>query len=243
MMRKNNVLFFTICLLVGVLSIVAFDGCRDKDLLSQLRKENATKDSLYSALTNDVVFWKDVYGQEHARAERLQLTADEFAALNEIQARLLSIKPKQIDGNTKVGTFISVKDSLSSKADSSITLQDTCIKGQLTIPTSYTFEWNKPHLKIKGRVGSNSDSIFVSGNDTLTIVDYWKRKWFLGKAKQYTDVSNVNPYIKIGSITRIEKKRPIYRWSLGPSIQYGITPKGAAIWSAGLSLQYSLIKF
>lgn len=149
----------------------------------------------------------DRYNREHVVAK--QAVVDKLILEQQVaeQAALLKIKPKQIKGKTEYITNTEI------------------IK---QVDTVYQDAW------VKIERGDN-DTIKMNLIDTITLVNYWKRKWFLAPKQQYVDVSNKSPYIRISKVYSIGEKPKQPTFILGPSVQYGFIPNQANI---GISLLY-----
>lgn len=178
----------------------------------------------------DVKIWKDKYNNEHLKLEVIKVQKIVMEHYADSLARLLKIKPKQIQSVANVKSSVELKEKL---------VVDTVY---VDSTKSYsTFKWSDKWISIKGDIG-NTDSISIVGIDTLTKIDYWKRNWILGKKRYYTDISNQNPHIKLTGFKSVEvigKKEK--RLGIGPYI--GLQFNGTTISpSLGVALSYQLIK-
>lgn len=189
---------------------------------------------------SQVEIWKDKYNNEHYKLERLQVDEAVLQTHSDSLAKLLKIKSKQIQSYSFIKSGILIDKPLTTQ-----TFIDTVyVNDQQQIVKYNAFYYQDKWIDIQGKVG-NKNQIRISGSDTLTKVDYWKRKWFLGKKHYYSDFSNTNPYIKIQGLKQVESIVDKKRFSIGPYVGVGYqfndlsTPKV----QFGLSLQYGLIQF
>lgn len=174
------------------------------------RKSNRIIEKAISAnkhLVSENIRYIDRYNREHVVAQ--QLVVDKLILEQEVaeQAALLKIKPKQIKGEIE---YISTGEIIKQ------------------VDTVYQDAW------VRIEKGEN-DTIKMNLTDTVTLVNYWKRKWFLAPKQQYVDVSNKSPYIRISKVYSIGEKPKQPTFILGPSVQYGFIPNQANI---GISLLY-----
>jgi len=237
--QLNQYNFQRIALLILALVAAAlyFRSCSNPSLqVAQQTKDVSDKKIDLS----QVQIWKDKYNNEHFKSERLQVDKAVLQVHSDSLAKLLKIKSKQIQSYSFIKSGISIDKPLTTQ-----TLTDTIYIDNTKQVVEYkTFAYNDKWIDIKGEVGRN-DQIHISGSDTLTRVDYWKRKWALGKKHYYSDFSNKNPYIKIQGLKLVESIVDKKRFSIGPYVGVGYqfddlsTPKI----QFGLSVQYGLIQF
>lgn len=141
------------------------------------------------------LLYKDLYGKTHLKAKNLEVENILLEKkLNEI-SKELKIKPKNIErvkGLTTKTVIQFVHD---------------------TIPS-----YDTAYLTFIKR----NDSTTIILNDTLQIVDYWKRSWFLGEKRYYVDVKNVNPYVNLKSLVGYKIKMKPTRFIIGPYAGYNL---------------------
>lgn len=219
-----------------ILALLLFPwNCDNQDIANQSKDVSDKKIDL-----SQVQIWKDKYNNEHYKLERLQVDKSVLQVHADSLAKLLKIKPKQVQSYTHIKSGVSLDQKLKSEIKYDTIWED----GFKTVIEYRPFSYNDKWIDIKGDIGK-SDSIHIKGTDTLTKVNYWKRKWFLGTKHYYSDFSNSNPYIKIEGLKQVEVKQTKSRWGIGPSIQMSArlgTPI-EFIPTIGLSLQYNLIRF
>jgi hypothetical protein len=156
-------------------------------------KNKAIKDfntlSISSAL--EIKHWKDDNGRIHATAKNNLIDKLVLEQENIEQARLLKIKPKQIQGKTVYTTNT-----------------DLIVKFDTMYKDNYI------------EIEKTKDSLRISMKDTFTKTEYWKRKWFLAPKQYYTDISNTNPYVKVEKITMMTAKKKTPTFIIGGGVSY-----------------------
>ena len=180
---KSNTL--TLILVIGVF-LLAMKGCYMQKAKNKIVEDFNTL-SLSSAL--EIKHWKDETGKAHATAKNILIDKLVLEQENVELARLLKIKPKQIQGKTVY-----------------VTVTDLIVKFDTVYKDNY--------IEIK----KTKDSLKISMRDTFTKTEYWKRKWFLAPKQYYTDISNVSPYVKVEKITMMTAKKRVPAFIIGPAI-------------------------
>lgn len=180
---KSNTL--TLILIIGVF-LLAMKGCYMQKAKNKI-VDDYNKLSLSSAL--EVKHWKDDNGRLHTTAKNNLIDAMVLEQENIELARLLKIKPKQIQGKTVY-----------------VTVTDLIVKFDTVYKDNY--------VEIK----KTKDSLRISMRDTFTKTEFWKRKWFLAPKQYYTDISNTNPYVKVEKITMMTAKKKLPTFIIGPAV-------------------------
>lgn len=169
-----------ITIIICSLAVLFFGvkGCQQEVKLSSFIN---TQKLLIKQSQDSAKHYKDLYGKEHAYAEKL--IVNKLYLENELKqvSKELKIKPKQIKSITGVTTDGKFK---------------TVIRD-----TVYSFKDNDVYIY------RNKDTFGFELKDSLIITDYWKRRWFLGRKRYYIDISNTNQYIRIKKIVAREIKR------------------------------------
>lgn len=233
-------ILIVIAVLVAIFSIKANN--RHKEEIKQLKIAAQFKDSGYSSALKE---WQDENKKAHTEVDNLYI--DRFAILDQYDSisHLLSIKPKQILTASQTAVKLVVNEKL--KVDTFYTKVPCNGQDSVYVASAYDLSWRDNYIHVWGELGTDNDSIHVTGTDTLNRVDYWKRKWFLASKHYYSDFNNSNPHIKVVGYKGIESKYRDKKWSLGLSVQYGYPVNyiqlKQPIVSFGVSLQYSLIRF
>jgi hypothetical protein len=187
--------------------------------------------------------WQDKYNQTHIELERTKVDKAILEVQVDSLARILKIKPKQVESLTQIKSDINLDKPLTiTNVVDTIQPKE---KGQSPIINKYTkFQYKDKWIDIVGDV-NHKNKIKIQGQDTLTKTDYWKKKWFLGSRHYYSDISNKNPHINITGVKQVESDIKDTHWSVGPYIGVGYQAGdfSRAQLSVGISLQYSIIKF
>lgn len=212
---KKDIIYISI--IIVILLLITVDCKGNAGIVSS--------DTLSKDYSKDVKFWKDKYGEEHAQVEEITLQKDQFEAEVKKLSQVLKVSEKSITKVTKVVT----KGQLSGKLTTHTTIptdtikkQSGTIKNPLVQSTTFEYE-DKPWVSIKGEVGQK-DSIHLEINDTLTITNISKKKWFLARRRYFTDVSNKNPHIDIKGVRTLGKEVKEPNFILAPTMTLGYSP-------------------
>ncbi len=217
-----------IAFLLIVVTALSLETCFRKE------SENAILKDIVEVKQDSTTYWKDLYGQEHARKiqseanySSLQLVHRDL--LDSIQVRT-GVKDDDLQGVTAAGSVAAGKVR---PIVDTIYLPDSTRLFKL----SYNDRW----LDLSGIVGQDP-VIDYRFTDSIVFTSYRKRTGFL-KRQTYVDGYSLNPNVRITGITgiRVDDRRS-HRFSVGPYLGYGWNGDR---WSpsAGVSVQLSLIKF
>lgn len=225
-------------LIVIAIMVGSIKSCNDK--VQEIKELKAHPgDSLANSKIKE---WQDKYNLLHIQTENIQ-SQYAFGKYKDSIGGLLNIKPRQIQAASKTGSILAVNEKL--RVDTAVVTNLLANGGSDTIK-NYNFSWRDAWMQVAGQIG-DKDSIHITGTDTLSRVDYWKRKWFLGAKHYYTDLNNSNPHIKAVGYKGIEFRQKEKKWSVGLSLQYGYPLNNIQftkpVTSIGISLQYSIFKF
>ena len=183
-----------------------------------------------------VDIWKDRYDREHYKLEQSRVDRIAMQILMNEQTALLNVKTDQISEYTSTITSLNANLKIQHEI-----VSDT-IEGK---PIQYnTFSHKDKWISVNGDIGK-FNQIRISGQDTLTKVDYSKKKWLFGRTHYYSDFSNKNPYIQIAGLKQVEMYMKPKRFSIGPyvGVDFGYDQGFTVSPSIGISLQYGIIKF
>ena len=231
-------------LALSIFLIVSIRSCTvNRVRLKEERMLIKTKDSL---LKSAIKYYKDKAGKIHATVDNTKIESDIKIPEIESVAKTLNIKPKQISGYSQTATLMKVDEKLN--VDSSVKYIP-CPEGKIIpVVSQYNFHWNDAWTNINGTVGNGNDSVHVVQRDTLTKVDYWKRKWLLGAKSYYSDIQNSNQHITTTGYKGVQFIKKEKQWSVGISAQIGyplnqpINLKKPTL-SLGIGLQRTIFKF
>lgn len=176
------------CLLIS--TFIYFNYYIDK---KQLINQLSNVEQKLNIAEKQSVVWRDKYNVEHRTVEKIRVDYQVLEVEYAEQAKLLGIKPKQIQGQTIVTT-------------------ETIFEKQFDT----VYRDNYVYLE------KDSNSVKVEMYDTLVFTDYWKRVGFLGLGgkRYFKDVSNRNPYIRLTGLKTIEAKPKNPTVIIGPSFGY-----------------------
>lgn len=102
--------------------------------------------------------------------------------------------------------FDGVKKSLSNLENYTKLSEVTTINKTIYIIDS-SFIYSDKYDTIKGIIKNGKVNLTDIHRDSLIIVQYWDRAWFLGKKKYYTDIKSTNPNTKIDYQKNIKTER------------------------------------
>lgn len=189
--------------------------------------------------------WFDINGNAHSTQEEAQVSsiAARVSMKNEFdaQAKLLKIKAKNITGINGIG-MVDTGLILAHYIDSFSKITRVIhLPGGKTDTVERHFEYVDDHIYVDGLVGKRVVQIHYEHDDSLTLVSYTKRKWFLGKQRTYVDakLEDPNSYVRGMSGIRINTKVP-GRFNIGPFVGYDLAHMQFGF---GVSIQYALIRF
>jgi hypothetical protein len=245
----NNSLCFIETYWKNILLIVAaayvlfsWKSCHDKNqLIADLKQEFSFSDSLSNS---KIKTWVDKYGQEHNQVQNVLLQKEAVKKDLDSVTKLLNIKAKQVTSITRSKFQIEVHEKPTT--DSVVEIVPCPEGDSISIVTERYFTWSDAWMSVSGRLGNSIDSVHVIGIDTLSIVNYWKRKWLLGPKHYYVDINNSNDHIKLTEYKGVQFREKEKKWSVGPYVGVGVPlsfkdPQFKI--NIGISVQYSLFRF
>lgn len=197
MSKPYSILIVALIFLTGGAMIVKKCGAqKEKKQVTQIAQ--IKKDS--------TEHYRDLWNTEHAKRLVIQgdaktlnvFYADKFDSI----CKRLRIKEKQLKDISEVvaqskGTFVTPLQSY--------TVTPTDTPTGLPIGwTGKTFNWQDSFLHETGFIDSSNIYVTYSMNLPITITNYWKRRWFLGKKRYYIDGYSDNPNVTIQGLTGIK---------------------------------------
>jgi hypothetical protein len=167
--------------------------------ITVLNKKIASLDSyksLYETANKENKQWKDKSGLWHNKTETAVVTKDNLENIKELQD--IASEINGLKKNLKnLESYINVNSSTT--IESTIKIKDTTIynikDSSVTKLKHFTYKdkWQRDSVAIIG----DSARFFHESNDSLAIVGFWERKWFLGKKTYFTEIKSYNPNTKI----------------------------------------------
>ncbi len=202
--NKDRNYLVVIVILIVVLLITMKSCERQKSKVESQSQLISLMDSSYQ---KSLKSWKDKEGHQHLTISQLQLDKEELSKLVEKQAKLLGIKSKNIRSVTTLTTEVIVDKGLKVDTLEKIVYVDSVHMDTLR---QFNFHYNDKWAKVNGSIGDSitqKDTINIYLTDTITTTTYLKKRWFKPDLRMI-DVSNVNPYVHLGSLKSLELKEP-----------------------------------
>ena|ERR1700753_3024516 len=150
--------------------------------------------------------WQAKDSSWHNKAQDAEVTKSELEYLKELQglhSEFDGVKKslKNLENytgfseTTTIHKTIKLKDSTIYNIDSS------------SLTHTYKFDYKTKWDQISGSILGDSVDLKVTHNDSLEVVQYWDRKWLLGKKKYFTEIKSENPNTKINYQRSIKTQR------------------------------------
>ena len=195
----NRIVFVIIIILVVIL---CFLGMKLTSMSSDLEASTL----LLNDSKREVKVWQDKEGQWRSRTEAADVSAKTLDELIENSKQLQDIQ-KQFSGlkkslknlqnltNLNTRSLISFETTLS---DTTILIHQRENNDSMSIPAR-VFQWadSANFNNFTGLIIGDHVSGTLSVTDSLDMVTYWERSWFLGKKKYFTEIVSKNPSTKI----------------------------------------------
>ena len=234
-------------IVIALVLIFSIKGCTYA--LRELKDTKAVANFNDSLSNSKISYYKDLAGKEHATAENVAITSQ--AALRQLADSISHLTKGKIKGSdiTAVNKTINkTQVDIKPTIDTIGTVKIPCKGDSIVVANKFALKYHNPYIDVSGTVGTGDDSLHITAYDTLSRVDYQRKSWFLGPIHYYTDFSNTNPYVStIGYKGVAFTSSTKYKWSVGPmlGIGYGFNSLnlGKPVIIAGISVQYSLIRF
>lgn len=207
---KSNwlLLLIVVCFICMIVSI---EKCSSKSkTLHDLDTVKKYEDTSYKS---EIKKWKDAYEQEHTRAVNLSVGEIAMQFAMDSVARLLKIKSKQIVSISKISSVLDLHANNIKVVP--LIIKIPCISDSISVVKKTDFNWKDQWMNVTGTIGEDSNSINVSGNDTLVKVDYFDRKHWYSSKEWYSDFMNTNPHINVAGYKGLRMAKGNKNWSLG----------------------------
>lgn len=209
----------------------------------------AEKEALLEAANDSLKIWKDKQGVEHAEKKILETSnVESFLNLKTKDKDILRLQEEVSKYKNKLGKSGSV----------------SVIKGETVIDTFYTQpiikykndlfykdsiknKWvNWVYEVVKDSTKNVNDIKFnLKLNYEYAVINKEKSAGWFKKPIYYSEIVNYNPYSKTLSLTtyKVTNEFKSKKWSIGPTISWGISSQFTMQPSIGIGLNYSLIRF
>jgi hypothetical protein len=172
--------------------------------LREVSQSNTSLKNYNNIKEKEVKVWQDNYGYWRSKAEASEITKDNLKDLEELKN--LS---KDFEGVKKSLRNLEnyIATSTSTTINKTINLKDTTIYRDSIAYNLPSFRYDDKWTTINGLIENGKVDVMVSSRDSLDIVQYWDRKWFLGRKKYFTEVKSFNPNTKVDYQKNIKVKR------------------------------------
>ncbi len=197
--RLNAIIIGVLLLLLVGLSIFCVRLSRKVDSLTSYKP-------LYEASVTENKVWKGKDSLWVNNTKTIEVTKDNLGDIKELQNL-----PKEFEGLKKsiknLENYMSVNSSTT--ITKTIKVKDTIIYNAKDSSKTfvkhfaYKDKWQRDSVAIVG----DSARFFHSNRDSLAVVGYWDRTWFLGKKSYFTEIKSYNPNTKIDYQRSIKVKR------------------------------------
>ena len=196
--NRLNVIILAILLAIGIYMLSYILFLKSKvDSLESYR-------SMYELASKENEIFKDEAGKWRNRAENAEVTLDNLKDLKELKR--LSSEFEGVKKSLKnLENYISV--SSTTNIEQTIKLKDSIVYKDSVAYNLPSFTYNDQWTIVSGVIDSGDVKLKVSNIDSLEVVQYWDRKWFLGKKKYFTEIKSHNPNTKIDYQKNIKVKR------------------------------------
>lgn len=162
-------------------------------------------EGLYNIEHQQVQKFKDDAGHWRSRAQVAEVTKDNFddiAELKNLSAEFKELKKslKNLENYSQVNTTTNINKTVKLKDTTILTVNKVYVSGQ-------TFNYKDQFETVSGTIVGDSINWTLQHKDSLEIVQYWDRKWFLGKKKYFNEIKSINPNTEISYQKNIRAKR------------------------------------
>jgi len=178
-------------------------------LVGENDKLNSYK-SLYQTANHENKIFRAKDSTWRNRTEVAVVTKSELTNVKELQdlhKEFEGIKRslKNLENFNQISEVTTINKTVKLKDTTIYTIDNQVIKAS-------TFSYKNNWESISGVIVSDSIQWNITHKDSLTIVQYWDRSWFLGKKKYFTEVKSGNPnsIIDYQRSIKSERKRGIF---------------------------------
>jgi spore coat polysaccharide biosynthesis protein SpsF (cytidylyltransferase family) len=160
--------------------------------------------SMYELTLKENKVFQDEAGKWRNRAENAEVTVDNLKDLKELKN--LSSEFKELKKNLKnLENYISINSQTT--IEQTIKLKDSIVYKDSVAYNLPSFNFKNEWTTIRGVIDNGDVRLSIQNKDSLEVVQYWDRKWFLGKKKYLTEIKSNNPNTKISYQKNIKVKR------------------------------------
>ena len=154
--------------------------------------------SLYEANYKENQIYKAKDSTWHNKTQDIQVTSSQLDQVKELQ--------------NLHAEFSGIKKSLANLENYTKTSEVTTIHKTVYITKDSTFSYESKYDTIKGTIKDGRVNLTDIHRDSLIVVQYWDRTWFLGKKKYITEIksSNPNTIVDYQRSIKTERKRGLF---------------------------------
>lgn len=158
-----------------------------------------------------------------------------YKSLYEELKEQLKLKDKQIEQLTAVGSY--TEGQATAKIDTVQIYGDT---GHFENHFTYADKW----LYLRGKVVDDALELDYRITDSIQLVTYTKRKWFLGRRETFVSGFSLNPKTRLEGLQQVKLTESIKpkKWAIGLQAGYGFNGAGLSPY-VGIGVTRTLIRF
>jgi len=183
---------------------------------------------------------RSVSGTVHTENKAVQADRDVWlhdyykSLLADMQQKL-NLKEKQIQQLTAASSL--TEGQVITKVDTVHVYGDT---GHFENHFTYADRW----LYLRGKIIDDQLELDYRITDSIQLVSFTKRKWFLGKRESYVSGFSLNPKTTLQGLQQVKLNGSIEpkKWGIGIQAGYGITGAGLSPY-VGIGITRTLIRF
>lgn len=173
-----------------VLLVLIGMGLYIKSLHSKIADLDSYK-SLYETANKENKIFKSKDSTWRNRTEVATVTKSELDHVKELQnlhKEFEGIKRslKNLENYQEVSSSTTIYKTVKLKDTTIYTKNNVAVEGKV-------FEYKDKWESISGTIVSDSIQWNIAHKDSLKVVQYWDRSWFLGKKKYFTEIKSGNP--------------------------------------------------
>lgn len=228
---NNRIASIGITLVMLTLIVVMCDN-------RKMGSENESLSLQLQAKTQSMKAWQDQAGRHVAEIASL---AAERKEMEKAFGERIDAYQRQISGLRRLESATEVSTESRGDVNIEITYPDDTIFRLSMVPPgrfSYRDEW----ATIDGRIIGDNLSISYMVKDSLSVVEFWKKRGFLKRPELTLNVTSHNPATRITGLQNLSILAPKEKWGIGVGIYYGIGSDGHGVF-VGAGIQRTLISF
>jgi hypothetical protein len=203
-------------------------------------KQSRYYSGIISAKDDSLRTWQDEAGRWRAEATTAQVSKADLQKFFSLESKQIredfDIKLKNVTGYLRASMQTSGNISMQVDSGAKIIVQN--LDGSDTAAFHYADTWSRFDATLQNSKLNLSYLI----RDSVTFVTSTKRSGLFGSTYTVLNGVSYNPNSKISGITGIDIRIPNKRFGIGPYVGYGFNGSSWKL-NAGISLQYSIIKF